>query len=295
MTASPDADLDKRLRRLERRAERERSAREQAEKIAEDGMRRLFLANQELDERVEERTAQLEIERRTAAQDAGERAEFLRLLSRETRSPLNGVIGVMEVLGEHAESDQMRKWLADGLESANALDGIMTRLLLFLDLETDNPTEMMSFDPADVISAVSERWKHECLRSGLLLACENECEDGAFMHGHGTDVDLIFDELISNAVKHADPGLLRVSARSTDGDGNGSSTIEFSVEDPGPGIAETAPLLDGSFHDHQNTGARGMGYSLIARLAERTDAVVEVESALGAPTVVRFRLPSVRN
>ena len=98
MTSSVENEQEERMRRLERRAQRERSAREQAEKIAEDGMRRLFLANQELDERVEERTEQLEIERRTAARNAGERAEFLRLLSRETRSPLNGIIGVMEVL-----------------------------------------------------------------------------------------------------------------------------------------------------------------------------------------------------
>lgn len=283
-------DSEKRIQRLVRRVERERSAREQAEKIAEDGMRRLFLANQELDERVAKRTEELEIERRDAARSAGERAEFLRLLSRETRSPLNGVIGVMEVLDENAESDQMRAWLADGLQSARTLDSIMTRLLLFLELEDHLDAEMVNLDPGDVVSAVSARWKHEALRAGLLLSTENCCPPGVLVNAHTSDLHQILDEVVSNAVKHGDPGLLHVRAEA-DLDGAGAvQAVEFSVHDPGPGMADTAPLLDGSFQDRQNTGARGMGYSLIKRLAERTNADIRIDSTPGVSTVVRLRL-----
>ena len=288
MTSSPD-ETAKRLRRLERRAQRERSAREQAERIAEDGMRRLFLANQELDERVANRTLELELERQHAARSAGERAEFLRLLSRETRSPLNGVIGVMEVMDDHAESDQMRAWLADGLASAKALDSIMTRLLLFLEVDGENGGEKSAVDPADVLSAVSTRWKHDALRAGLLLTTENRCESETHIHTYLDDLHLILDEVVGNSVKHGDPGLLRVIAE--DLSGNGEDFVQFVVEDPGPGIAETGPLLDAGFHDRQNTGARGMGYSLVTRLAERTGAEISIESSLAKPTVVWVALP----
>ncbi len=290
---SDSADTERRLQRLERRAQRERSAREQAERIAEDGMRRLFLANQELDERVEIRTQELELERQKAARSAGERAEFLRLLSRETRSPLNGVIGVIEVMDDHAESDQMRAWLADGLKSAKALDSIMTRLLLFLDLDGDNTGARAEIDPAEVLSEVSTRWKHHALRAGLLLSTENRCESSTRVETYVDDLHLILDELVGNAVKHGDAGLLRVTAeetRSADG-GEFVECVEFVVEDPGPGIADTAPLLDAGFHDLQNTGARGMGYSLVTRLAERTSAEVEIDSASSGGTVVRVTLP----
>lgn len=286
-------DYEKRLSRLERRAERERSAREQAERIAEDGMRRLFLANQELDDRVAERTAELETERRHAARTAGERAEFLRLLSREARSPLNGVIGVMEVLDDAAESEQTRAWIADGLESAKMLDSLMTRLLLFLELEDDHPNEMTLEDPAGIVSAVSARWKHEALRAGLLLSTENQCPSNVFALVHISDLNLILDELVSNAVKYGDPGLLRICAIAGPGLEDGQPTIEFVVEDPGPGIEHTEPLLDASFHDWDNTAARGMGYSLIARLAHRTGAAVDIESGVGSPTTVRVTLPAL--
>lgn len=291
--ADSDAvDAEKRIHRLTRRLERERSAREQAEKIAEDGMRRLFLANQELDARVEERTAELEAERRDAARSAGERAEFLRLLSRETRSPLNGVIGVMEVLGEKAETEQMRAWLTDGLESARTLDSIMTRLLLFLELEENLPIETTTVDPADVVSAVGARWKHDALRAGLLLSTENRCPTDVMVQTNINDVHLILDELVSNAVKHGDPGLLRVVSDVERSYSGNVDSVDFIVEDSGPGMANTETLLDGSFQDRQNTGARGMGYSLITRLAERAGAVVMITSEPGRGTVVRLRLPA---
>lgn len=289
---NPEASA-KRLARLERRVERERSAREQAERIAEDGMRRLFLANQELDERVAKRTSELEFERRQATRSAGERAEFLRLLSRETRSPLNGVIGVMEVLDENAESEQMRAWLADGLESARTLDSIMTRLLLFLELEGDNPAQSVLAEPAEILSDIAARWKHDALRSGLLLSTDNHCPAHAKVRAHPGDLRLILDEVVSNAVKHGEPGLLQITCNVTEPDSDGSPTMQFSVADPGPGMQNTERLLDADFNDKENSGARGMGYSLIKRLAERTGADVDVASAVGSPTTVRITLPCV--
>ena len=289
---SPDLekpDLEKRVQRLERRVARERSAREEAERIAEDGMRRLFLANQELDDRVAQRTEELEQERRKAALSAAERAEFLRLLSRETRSPLNGVLGVMETAGANAKSEQMRAWLEDGLASARDLEVIMTRLLLFLELEESHSTEFGAIDVMDVVSRAGERWKHRALRAGLLLATEYRCADGDFALGHHSDLETILDELIGNVIKHGQPGLLKITAE------DASEGVVFSVIDSGPGIDDVTPLLDPTFHDWSNSQARGIGYSLIKRLAERTGATLDIQSSRGEPTTVTVTLPIVRS
>ena len=279
------ADEQKKIERLERKVRRERSAREQAEQIAEDGMRRLFLANQELDDRVARRTAELDQERAVAARSAAERAEFLRLLSRETRSPLNGVLGVMEVASTNAQTEQMRAWLDDGLASAQALEVIMTRLLLFLELEEPHGAEPAPIDAMDVLSAADTRWKHKALRSGLLLATEYRCESDGLALGHRSDLDAILDELIGNAIKHGQPGLLRIGAADA-GDG-----VVFSVTDAGPGIEDVSPLLDPKFHDWSNSQARGMGYSLIKRLAAHTDATLGIVSSPGESTTVSVTLP----
>ena len=51
---------DERLQRAERRYERERRARLEAEAIAEAGLRELMAVNESLDERIRDRTAELE-------------------------------------------------------------------------------------------------------------------------------------------------------------------------------------------------------------------------------------------
>ena len=280
-----------RIARLERRLARERSAREEAERIAEDGMRRLFVANQELDERVAERTTELEIARTRAAQSAGERAEFLRLLSRELRAPLNGVLGMMEVLSASAESEQARAWAEDGLASAHELEDIMSRLLLFLELEEDQEVKFSTVDPGEIMTNLNSRWKHPALRSGMLLTTENRCDDGVGAHCHRADVVAVLDEVIANAIEHGDPGLLAISSSGEIGE-DGVELVVFSVSDTGPGIADVAPLLDPNFHDRANSQARGMGFSLVKRLTDRTEGTLEVSSKPGSSTVVRLMLPT---
>ncbi|MEQ8439601.1 MAG: hypothetical protein RIB65_19070 [Ilumatobacter fluminis] len=57
--AGSDPPIDERIIRLEERLDRERKARRQAEMIAERGMRDLWEINRELQERVDDRTAQV--------------------------------------------------------------------------------------------------------------------------------------------------------------------------------------------------------------------------------------------
>ena len=104
--------------------------------------------------------------------------------------------------------------------------------------------------------------------------------------GHRSDLDAILDEIVGNAIKHGQPGLLRIGAADAD-DG-----VEFSVTDAGPGIDDVSPLLDPAFHDWSNSQARGMGYSLIKRLAAHTNAVLGIDSSPGESTTVTVTLPS---
>ena len=127
----------------------------------------------------------------------------------------------------------------------------------------------------------------------MCIRDRNYCRGDQRFVGHVSDVEAMIDELISNAIKHGVPGLLEVSSEYEAADDHGEEPrIVFSVTDSGPGIEDVAPLLDAEFRDHSNSQARGMGYSLIKRLADRTGATLDIESSAGEPTAVRFRLPA---
>ena len=115
------ADPEQRIARLERRLARERKARREAEEISEHGMRKLWLANQELDARVAERTQTLAeaLEQLELANSTRDR--LLATLSHEIRTPLNGVMGMLELIEAHVSGDQGQQYVEAATESADRL------------------------------------------------------------------------------------------------------------------------------------------------------------------------------
>jgi len=276
--------VDLEAERLQRRLERERSARAEAERIAEKALRDLYRANQELDRRVLERTAEVGQARHEAAQSDAARSEFLRILSREMRTPLNGLLGMIELVSSRAVSDQDRLWAQSASDSASTLHEIATRLLLYVDLDRPHPDPPEVLAVATLVRDAATACERAALASGQLLVVEDRSEPDVESVGYPLLVRAIVDEVLGNAVQHADPGPLAVSI-SIDGDRN---VIE--IRDSGPGFDGADRLLTIDRIASPSDNLRGLGYSLVAKLAHRTKADVSIESSPGSATVVRIGL-----
>ena len=270
--------------RLERRLARERAAREEAERIAERALRDLYAANQQLDRRVIERTAELERARLEAARSDSARTEFLRILSRELRTPLNGVLGMLELLSGRIVSDQGRLWIESASRSASEVNELVTRLLLYVDLDRPQPGQPEALDLDSLVRETARTWERVALKAGQLLMVDNGSDAEVVSFGHPQLVRALLDELVGNVVEHADPGPLRLSVHTADG----RNTI--TVLDSGPGFDGAERLLAVDEVAAPGDGLRGIGYSVVAKLADRTCAQVEIDSAPGEPTEVRLHL-----
>lgn len=286
--ASPDVVIE----RLERRLQRERDARRQAEEISERGMRDLWLANQDLDARVEERTKDLAetLEQLRVATSARDR--FLATLSHEMRTPLNGVLGMLEILGPHLVGDQGNRYLDVAVESAERLLHLVSRLLDLVALDSGSfSTNRSIVTVASIADDIRDRWQTEALRSGHLLT--------VWTHGLADcSIDeprvlQIANELIDNAVTHSFPGALRVEI---DVDVH---RFELSVSDSGPGISpELIPeLLNADFSMVDDSSARaaqglGLGLGICRRIAEAIGGTLELTSDGSTGSVARLEMPT---
>jgi signal transduction histidine kinase len=124
-----DIDSAERIARLEQRLARSRESLEQAERIAEQGMRNLWGINKELEARVAERTVDLErsLASTTSASDAKER--FLAELGHELATPLHAVLGLLELIdpGGLTIADQGR--VSEIRDHAVTLSGLLNGLV----------------------------------------------------------------------------------------------------------------------------------------------------------------------
>ncbi len=288
-------ELEEEVRRLRRRLDRERESRRQAEVIADRGMRELWLANRELDARVSERTRDLEQTLSDYERVVSVRERFLGTLSHEMRTPMNGLLGMLELLEGCLADPNDLTYLATASESAARLNLLLTRLLDLLDLQTGTAgrsgavLEIRAF-----AEAIERRWQRPALRTGHLLTVQRP-SDSHDVFADGARIDQIVDELIDNALTHADPGLLRVTLE-VEGE-IGDEVLELCVIDSGPGIdpsllanvADDFEMLDDS--STRRAQGLGLGLSLCRQTAELLDGSLEIESDGSTHTLARLRLP----
>lgn len=286
------------IARLNRRVERERSARNEAELIADRRMRELWLSNQELDKRVAERTEELEstLEQLEAATTAA--AGFFSNLSHEMLTPLNGIVGMLELLKEHAHTEVTQSYIAASLKSSDRLSRLLHRLLDLVEIRAgrlhSQPTATTCQHLADQLQ---ELWNIPALRNQKLLTVSVK---------HSTNDEIKFDleraiqiagELIDNAVRHADPGVVSIEVGVDEPNTERESMLHVSVSDDGPGFqaSEADRILmamrEVDTSPGRRTGGAGVGISLARALARELDGHVAVDSAPGSPTTAHLWLP----
>lgn len=286
------AELLDQVARLERRVVRERSARLEAERIAEDGLRELYLANSELDARILERTVQLDNALDLANVANRGKTAFLAHMSHHLLTPLNGVVGMLELLGDADFEDHQTSWHASALRSAHRIDRLVRQLLIFAevdgaDLTQGAPVHRLS----DVMEGLEIQWHRPLLLAGQLPMFEVAGSHDRWISAPA-ELSLLFTELFSNVVEHASPGPVNVRVRMVAED-----TIAIDVEDAGPGVdAEMQRMADslGVSDDLEQRAdqSTGLGLALMKRIAESIGGCIQI--AQQTPTTISVELPLVQ-
>jgi len=285
-------DVARQIARLERRVEREREKRFAAEQIAEEGTRRLYDVNVELDGLLQERTNEIELARRDLVAAASWKAEFLDSLSHEVRTPLNGILGMMELLAGVVEDETHKLWFETAVASAERLDRMFSRLLAAIELE--NVTFVDALEPVEVsaiIDGLLSKWLPAAMRSGHLLVPSVGVPLDAKVMTIGQRLMDALDELLANATVHGRPGSVHFTVTKTD-----DATV-FAIVDSGPGVdAELGKLLIQPIFSRAPEawaadGSMGLGLGLARRTCDALGAVLALGPE-GSGTCASITVPN---
>ena len=264
--------------------------------------RALHEANETLEARVEQRTAELAASREEALAAARAKAAFLATMSHEIRTPLNGVVGMSTLLAETPLDAEQRDYLQTVRLSSDQLLAVINDILDFskiesgkLDLESEPLSLRGAVEEACDIAAPRAREK------GLELIVDvAEARAGgmpAAIKGDITRLRQVLINLVNNAVKFTAKGEVTVQARLLKEDnGAGRAVIEFRVTDSGIGIPQQR--LDSLFEaftqvDASTTrkyGGTGLGLAICKRLVELMGGEIGVQSELGRGSTFWFTI-----
>ena len=221
---------------------------------------------------------------------AGGADPFLRLMSHEMRTPLNGVIGMIGLLTRTRLDGAQRAYAEAARESAEHLLGLVNDLLDYARLEAGK----LEFDPAPVdleglVRGVAELLSPRAHDKGLEIVWSVSPDAPDILADEGRLRQVLFN-LAGNAVKFTDTGGVRIAVERAGGSER-RPRLAFIIDDTGPGVpAEARARIFEEFghvdaSDATRHGGAGLGLAVVQKLATAMGGVVRVQDAPGGKAV----------
>ncbi len=258
--------------------------RHSAQLQAED---RLQALNMTLEDRVEERTREL-----VAANRA--KAQFLANISHELRTPMNGVLGMVELLLQTKLEPKQQMYVQMAQRSAETMLSLITSILDLSRIEAGKfELENRNFDLREVVQDVIYMLESVASQKGLRLSLSIAKSLPTALVGDPLRLSQILNNLIGNAIKFTDQGSITVHASLKEATSD-TALIQFEVRDTGIGISqEDQAIIFKAFTQADSSDTRrfsgsGLGLSICKDLCELMGGTIEVESQPGVGSIFRF-------
>lgn len=256
----------------------------------------------ELEQRVLERTRELEIALADSVEANVMKNEFLQTISHEFRTPMNGILGMTEVLAMDLEGEKLET-AAHILHATHDLMKLVNDLLDMSRLDAnDFQIFSESFNLRSLLDSVGRVHSQRAEFKGLKFEKSFDDNIPIALMGDKARIKQVLDILLSNAVKFTDTGKIsfRVDViRKSDS----SAAVQFLVEDTGIGITESDRTklfqlfvqLDAS--TTRRHGGTGLGLTICERLVALMKGKISVmsEPGVGSTFGISLTLPIPAN
>ncbi len=284
----------------QKRYERERKARLEAEAIAEKSTRELY----ELIQNLKKAAAELRQAKEAAQAASVAKGNFLANMSHEIRTPMNAIIGMTELVLDTELTDTQHEYLAMVREAGNSLLSLLNDTLDFSKIEAGK-LELDS-DVFGLRERLGDAMKSMAFRAhgkGLELAYHVHSEVPDALLGDASRLRQIVVNLVGNAIKFTTQGEVVLDVACTS-QTDATADIHFTVTDTGIGIpANKLESIFDSFEqaDMSTTrqfGGTGLGLAISSRLVELMGGRIWAESEPGRGSgfhfTVKFSLAAER-
>jgi signal transduction histidine kinase/CheY-like chemotaxis protein len=235
-----------------------------------------------LEERIKLRTNELEIAMQEALSASHAKSEFLANISHELRTPMNGILGMLNMLMVTKLDPEQRDEVETAQRCAYSLLAVLNDVLDVSKIEAGRMAiESVPFDLRLVIE--------DCVKAHAALGANKGVNVSAFIAddlprraiGDPLRLRQILTNLLSNAVKFTERGSVTLNAHRSD------DAIVLTVSDTGIGIAQDKlEIIFEKFTQADTSisrrfGGTGLGLAITRSLVEMQQGTIGVSSTLG--------------
>lgn len=237
-----------------------------------------------------------EIAANMAVEASRAKTDFLSSMSHEIRTPLNAIIGFTKLVLEMDLTKNQKDYLDAIKTSGDVLMVLINDILDLAKVEAGKMTfECVPFKLSASISEILRLFEMKINETGLQMVEEYDSAIPEIIIGDSVRLNQIIINLVGNAIKFTNKGLIRVGVKMLKEDEE-KVTLEFSVTDTGIGISENN--LKTIFDKFQQAttgtprlyGGTGLGLSIVKQLIELQGGTITVQSELDKGSAFRFTL-----
>ena len=208
-------------------------------------------------------------------------------MSHEVRTPMNGVLGMLELLISTGLTAEQHEYAEIAQTSGRHLLTLIDEILDLSKIEAARLTlEELEFDVRATIREVISILSVKASAKGLSILDRSSPELPAQVRGDPTRTRQVLLNLVENAIKFTDRGEIRIECAPLSGAGT-PLTLRFAVTDTGIGIPQDQlqrvflPFVQADVSTTRKYGGTGLGLAIAYRLVHLMGGEIGVTSSPG--------------
>ncbi len=236
---------------------------------------------------LEQQESELRAALRRAEAASAAKSEFLANVSHEMRTPLHGILGMLQLTSDSEPSAERRQQLRMASHSAESLLTTIEDILDFTKIEAGKlELEPVYFSVRELVTDTMKTLGVSAAQKGLQAAFSVAPNVPDRLWGDPLRLRQILINLVGNAIKFTTSGEVVLRGWSEEGFGS-DVVLHFDVRDTGMGIdahkRDTIfdPFAQADSSHSRRYGGTGLGLSIVGRLVEAMAGTISFESEPG--------------
>lgn len=228
------------------------------------------------------------------------KTEFLQRMSHDIRTPINGILGMVEVGDYYSDDTEKQADCRTKIKDASStLLELVNEVLDMSKLESGEVVlEEISFDLNKICGETYTLLEEIAKERNIQIVKEGRSVTHPYLIGSPIHVKRVLMNVLSNAVKYnRDNGFVYVSCRELDSNHSDQTVIEFTCRDTGVGMSKEfqnkifEPFAQEHIGSRSKYGGTGLGMPIAKSLIEKMGGTIEFTSQEGVGSQFVMRIP----